>query len=129
MDWKATLAEIIAERRKELGERPSLDEMIALRVGELSADERERLLERAAWDPEVARELLDVIRFPDLGHGETPPEDDADQDRSWQVMRAKLRSEGLLPEVSAAPAPAPPPPRARVWDWLPMAASFAAGLA
>lgn len=130
MDWKATLAEIMAERRQELGERPSTDEMIALRAGELSEEERERLLERASWDPEVARELFDLIRFPELPDGEAAPANDLGLDQRWQALRARLLSEGILPGTQQPPPEASPPPeRARNRAWFPMAASFAAGVA
>jgi len=104
MDWKATLADAMAERRRELGERPSTEELIALRAGELSDDERERLIEHAAWDPDVARELFDLLRFPALPDGEAEVSAAGPaQDRSWQALRARLRSEGVLPESAAPP--------------------------
>jgi hypothetical protein len=129
MDWKATLAEILAERRQELGERPTTDEMIALCAGELSGNERERLLERASWDPKVARELFDLIRFPDLADGEAPFGDDAGLKRRWQAMQTRLRAEGLLPGIQVAPEPSPQPRRAFARAWLLITASFAAGVA
>ncbi len=132
MDWKATLAEIVSDRQRQLGERPSMEQMFALRAGELSEAERDRLLERAAWDPEVARELFDLMCFPDLPRGGKAKEavgNDAGLDQRWQALRARLRSEGILPEMPSRAAPSPEPQRVRVWRWLPMAASFAAGLA
>jgi hypothetical protein len=125
MDWKATLAEIAAERRHETGERPSMDEMIALRSGELSEEARERLLERASWDPEVARELFDLIRFPEL-EDEAAPAEDPGTGQRWQALRARLLSEGILP--GSATPPSPRLLRDLVRARLPLAASFAAGV-
>ncbi len=129
MDWKTTLAEIIGERRQALGERPSTDQMIALHAGELSAAERERLLERAAWDPGVASELFDLMRFPDPADRQAPFENDAGLDRRWQAMRTRLQAEGILPGVQVAAEPSPQPRRSFARAWLPITASFAAGVA
>lgn len=123
MDWKATLEEILADRRRQLGERPSEDEVVAFSAGELSDDERERLLEHAAVDPEVARELFDALRFPEVSGDESlEPEADGVDER-WQSLRRRLVAEGDLPvKLSAAPVP---PRRAA---WLPLAAMFVLGV-
>ncbi len=121
MDWKATLEEILAERRQELAESPSIDDFIALRAGELSDDERRRLLEHAAVDPEVGRELFDVLRFPS---DDSPVPDEEGVGERWQALRERLVEEGDLPAKDAAPAPASRRPR-----WLPLAAMFLLGVA
>lgn len=131
MDWKATLADVMAERRRELGERPSMEELVALRTGELPDEERERLIEYASWDPDVARELFDLQRFPELAGGAAGTTGGPDQDRRWwQRLRAQLQEEGILPPAAPALAPEAEPSPAR-WpfrlSWLPLAAAFAAG--
>lgn len=127
-DWKATLAEVMAKRRRELGERPSTGELVALLAGELSRGERERLLDRAAWDPEVARDLRELLHLLEPADGEVGPGKDADLDRRWQAMRSRLVAERVLPPTPVL-QPAPPElPRARSWRWLPLAASFAVGV-
>ncbi len=130
MDWKATLEEILAERRQELGEPPSLDDLVALRAGELSDDERHRLLEHASVDPEVSRELFDVLRFPRPSSGEDTEADEhveADEEGAgerWQALRQRLVKEGDLPARPTEPVPAP----SRL-HWLPLAAMFLFGVA
>lgn len=123
MDWKATLEEILAERRQRLGERPSADDFIALRAGELADDERERLLEYAAVDPEVGQELFDVLRFPELSDDDPALSEDgldeAGVDERWRALRDRL------------PMPLPvsvPMPVSRRYRWLPLAAMFLLGV-
>ncbi len=127
MDWKATLEEILAERRQRLGERPSIDDFIALRAGELSDDRRQRLLEHASVDPEVGRELFDVLGFPELAGDDRPDENGVDQ--RWQALRERLVAAGDLPAVA---------PEEGKWGWfprrgttaaLPLAAMFILGVA
>ncbi len=124
MDWKATLEEILVERRQELGEPPSADAFVALRAGELSDDERRRLLEHASVDPEVARELFDVLRFPEPGDDEDPALDEQGVGERWQALRERLIREGDLPANDEAPVPGP-----RRVAWLPLAAMFLLGVA
>ena len=128
MDWKATLEEILAERRQELGDPPAIDDLIALRAGELSDAERSELLEHAAVDPEVARELFDVLRFPQSGDEELPGEERAPDEEPaakagveerWQALRERLVEEGDLPSRPASP---------RRRAWLPLAAMFLLGV-
>ncbi len=130
MDWKATLEEILAERRQKLGEPPSTDDFIALRANELSDDERRQLLEHASVDPEVARELFDVLRRPGGAQAQRRPEASGDESPAdedgvgerWQAFRERLVAEGDLPVKDAVPAPS------RV-GWLPLAAMFLLGIA
>lgn len=112
MSWKAVFEEVVADRRRAMGERPSLDELVDLREGRLSADARERVLERAAVDPEVARELLDVLDYPAL----SPADGEADAERKaerWRRFRARQvesreaagKGEGAPGEVVRWPRP------------------------
>ena len=121
MDWKATIEKILAERRAEMGERPSPTDFAALREGALSETERENLLERAAVDPEVASELFDVLAFPNVPR----EEDDSDPERRWQVFRERIRREGSPP--GTAKRPLPEPLHAPRRSWLALAASFVLG--
>ncbi len=130
MDWKATLEEILAERRQELGEPPSIDDFIALRAGELLDDDRRRLLEHAAVNPEVSSELFDVLRFPEPSGDEDPAADEDGVVERWQALRRRLEAAGDLP---ARPVPTTPPegtePGRRRIAWLPLAAMFLLGIA
>ncbi len=123
MEWKTILEEILAERRQQLGEPPSTDDFIALRAGELSDDERERLLEHASVDPEAARELLGVLRFPEPSGDEDPGDDEIGVRQRWQDLRERLVAEG---DFSTTPAPVPVPKRS---VWWPLAAMFVLGVA
>lgn len=134
MDWKATLEEILAERRQKLGGVPSIDDFIALRAGELSEDDRRQLLEHASVDPEVARELFDVLGFPESSDDESTAEEDGVGER-WQALRQRLVAEGDLPvKDSASSAPSRPVPREGAMPapsrpgWLPLAAMFFLGV-
>lgn len=131
MSWKAIVEEVIADRRRAMGERPSLDELIELREGRLSADARERVLERAAVDPEVAGELLDVLDYPAL------PLADGEPDAEWKTerwRRFKERSGEEAGESEIAPGEVVPWPRAAdrrpeatSSPWMKMAATFLVG--
>ncbi len=126
MDWKATLEEILAERRQQLGESPSTLELIALRAGEVSDDERRRLLELAATDPEVAHELLGVLRFPETVDDDADRLADVDDregvDERWQTLRDRMIAEGDLPTAAAAQPVASSKPHS---GWLQLAAALA----
>lgn len=124
MDWKTTLEEILAERRQRFGERPTVDELIALRAGELPEEDHQRLLEHAAVDREVARELFDVLRFPERSGDEDPGPEERGVGRRWRALRARLVAEGDLPAKDVASRPAPRRP-----VWLPLAAMFLLGVA
>ncbi len=129
MNWEATVEEILVERRQRFGKRPSTDEMIALRAGELSDEERQRLLEHASVDPDVARDLLDLLRFPEMPAGEEPPDEGEGLDDRWQALRKRLVTEGYLPEDDPAPTPVPVPVPIGTRILLPLAASFLIGVA
>ncbi len=124
MDWRATLEEILAERRRRFGEPPAEEDLIALRAGELADDDRRRLLEHAAVDPEVARELFAVLRFPEADD-DSPEADESGVGRRWRALRDRLETEGDLP---AEEAPLPPVPLPRRPAWLPLAAMFLLGV-
>ncbi len=139
MDWKTTLEEILAERRQQLGEPPSIDDFIALRAGELSGDRRRRLLEHASLDPEVGRELFDVLRFPEQSGDESPAADEDVLEGRWQALRERLVAAGDLPEDAPPPTvfpsagphvsgPAIPAVGAAPARW-PLAAMFILGVA
>ncbi len=109
-------------RRIQLAEllpAPPVDDMIALRAGELSDAERSALLEHASVDPEVARELFGVLRFPEPGGDEVGESDEDGVGERWRVLRERLRAEGDLPVRTSAP---------RRVAWLPLAAMFVLGV-
>lgn len=91
----------------------SPDELLRFRSGEMEAEEREQLLERAAVSPEVARALLDTRRFPDVDPADERDRlSDEDVSRQWQRFQERLRTAppsqpGPHEEV---PIPAEPPP-------------------
>ena len=90
MSSKAILQEVITDMRQAMGERPSLEMLIRLREGRLSEEEREQVLERAAVDPEFAKELLDVLDFPN-----TPAEEDEEQDEELRELRRQAISRAI----------------------------------
>lgn len=132
MSWKSTLEDVIAHRRRAMGDPPSLDELIDLRQGRLSADQRERVLERAAVDPEVAQDLLDIVDYPNLPSADDEPDGERRAER-WRRFQERLRAEdpdpfgqgsadpGELPQVLGRSAAARRP------RWLGVAASLAIG--
>jgi hypothetical protein len=128
MEWRNAIAEIVAEHRRALAERPSKDELIAFHAGGLSEEDRERVLDHASWNPEVARDLVALIRFPEPPGDAAAPASDPGLDRRWGALRARLLAEGLLPET-APTEPSPDSGRVRFWARLRLVAAFAAGAA
>ena len=71
--------------------------------------------------------LLSLLERSDLAL--IVPAGEPDLGRRWQAMRARLLSEGILPEIQAKSELAREPQRARARIWLRMAAAFASGVA
>ena len=92
MAEKTDLLTPLLETRRRRSARPALETLIDLREGRLSDDERERVLERAAVDPEVARELLDTLDYPALPQEEDEPGDERRAKR-WRRFRERLSEE------------------------------------
>ena len=63
-DLKAVFDQMTAEERQRLPEPPTVEEMLAYRRGELSADEESRVRELLICYPELLRAQLRRIRGP-----------------------------------------------------------------
>ncbi len=113
MEWKATVEQILARRRDRLGPA-SLEEVFTLHdvsrdEVHLSEGDRARLLDRICADPDAARQLLSLLRFPELptdytGEGEEEDRvESANVGQRWQAFRDHLVAIG---EVDGHPGPA-----------------------
>ena len=87
------LAALAKDERSRLGEPPTVEQLVALRDGELPEAEADRLRARLAVDPERAALYLELKRFAQgSGPGEATPgfDTDADVDEAWRELVPKL---------------------------------------
>ncbi len=130
MGWRATIEEYLIRRQRERGDPASMEEILHLHDAlegevEVSPEERQRLLERTSVDPEAARRLLHLLRFPDLPEGSEDPLAPDEVEERWSRFRDRLVSAGKLEPVPH-PATPTPSPSMRFRSW-PLAASFLVG--
>ncbi len=90
------LAALAAAERQRLGEPPSLERLRALRDGELSSEEADRIRDRLAIDPELAAVYLELTGD---SVAETQPIDEPDDllevdvDDAWRKLSPRLDRE------------------------------------
>ena len=84
------LAALADDERRRLGEPPTLEQLAALRDGELPEDEADRLRARLAVDPESAELYLELERFAAAAGEGAPGESAADVDEAWRELSARL---------------------------------------
>ncbi len=102
-DLKAAVRTILATKRAGTA-TVSPDELLRFRSGRMEDEERERLLERAATSPEVARALLDARHFPEVEPIEERhrvSEDDVS--RQWQRFQERLGVPPGTPQEERTP--------------------------
>ncbi len=93
----------MAAKRRELGEPPTPEELLAYRDGSLAPAERERLEARIAVYPDAARALADLAAFPDIEPAPGVPDISEEEVAArWQTFRQRLAE--LPPPQPAAPA-------------------------
>lgn len=102
-DLKKALAGIRAAKRRELGEAPTPEELLAYRDGLLDAAARESVEARIAVYPEAALALADLAAFPDVAPAPGTPElSDEEVAARWRAFRPKLdESPRSMPSPSA----------------------------
>lgn len=99
MNPSTTLGKALAEHRERLGEPVTSEELMqlhdaALASESLSEEERIQRLDRVAADPEAARKLRVLMRFP-----EASAEEEAEGvDERWLAFKARLSSPDARPE-------------------------------
>ena len=127
-EWETTLSQVLKERRETLGDAPSLETMLALREGTLKPQERAQLLERAAVDPVVARQLFGILMFPRLESSSS--EEDLTEERLDELFEAFRERTGMAQApVALSRLPSPPQqPPGHAPQWLPLAAAFFLGV-
>lgn len=96
-DFRRALEGIRAAKRRELGEPPTPEELLAYRDGRLDAAAREVVEAKIAVYPEAARALADLAVIPDI-EPEPPELSDEDIEARWQAVR---------PRLTARPQPSP----------------------
>ena len=90
-DFAKALKAIMAAKRKELGEPPTPEELLAYRDGRLDPGERERMEARIAVHPDAARALADLAAFPAIEPAPGTPElTDGDLDARWKAFRQRV---------------------------------------
>ena len=92
-DLSAAGEAIMARKRKELGDPPTPEELLAYRDGRLDPVARERLESKVAVHPDAARALADLAAFPDVEPGPGVPDlFDKDVDAGWNAFRGRLET-------------------------------------
>jgi hypothetical protein len=83
-DWQDANRELIAEQRRQLGDPPTADELLAYSRGELSESEEEEVRDRLVAYPELAR--MYAAPFPEEGDvvSENQQHDD------WNALQRRL---------------------------------------
>lgn len=120
-DLRASLEALMAAKRDKPGEPPTPEDLLAYRDGRLTAEQRRRVEQKIAGDPDAGRALQDLAAFPEVVPAPGTPElSDEEIGARWQAFRARL---GELPPPLAAPVPpvALEPPREERAPALPSA--------
>ena len=88
------LAALAEEERQRLGERPGVEQLVALRKGELTEERAERIRDRLAVDPELASIYLDLKRGADRGSSSVDAaernDSEAEVDAAWRKLLPRL---------------------------------------
>ncbi|HXO22486.1 MAG TPA: hypothetical protein VOA87_21405 [Thermoanaerobaculia bacterium] len=89
-EWTAAYDELSAAGRRELGEPPSEEELLAYERGELSEAEAARVRKLLVYYPELVR-ALEPFPFPYEGKpGDAGYLSDEEQEQDWASLRARL---------------------------------------
>jgi hypothetical protein len=120
---------VLAARRPRGEDHPTLQELVAYRAGELSAEGDDRIQEHLTQCRECAQLLLDLAEFEQFP---PPPEEmgpvDARAETAWQRLRSRLREEEE-PEEEAPVLQHRSRPRVALWRRPAIPWALAAGLA
>lgn len=125
-----TLEALMAERRRELGDPPTPEELLDYRDGRLSEERRTEIEAKLGAFPDAARALADLAAFPEVEPAPGVPElSDEDVKDRWLGFRKRLETkETTAPvrRIDEARQPAPPPSSPTpLPQWLPVAAILA----
>lgn len=113
-DLRASLEALVVPRRDRLGGPATPEELIAWRDDALDEEERRRIGEKIAADPDAARALADLAAFPEVAPAPGTTElSDEDVDAHWQAFRAQLAELPPPPMVHRTPESAPAPRAAK----------------
>ena len=131
MEQKSSFAQILSRHREQLGGPVSLEDVFTLHdltLGEIELSEEERsvLLERVSADPEAAKHLLNLMRFPNSGSEGAEAAEPLDA--RWAAFRQRILTDSESEGVSRrSPVDSRPssPTGPRIW---PLAASFVLGV-
>jgi hypothetical protein len=90
-DFDRALEAIVAEKREQLGEPPTPEELLAYLDGELDDAARQVIEAKIAVYPDAARALADLASFPDVepAPGTVEPTDE-EIAATWHVLRHRL---------------------------------------
>ncbi|HVG23184.1 MAG TPA: hypothetical protein VND45_03440 [Thermoanaerobaculia bacterium] len=97
-DWQAVHAQLLAERRRKLGDPPTVEEMMAYTRGELSRDEEERVRALLVSYPELLRAVTAEVPDDDAVPGDPYHLPDDVVSRQWNAFQERVRPD-RTPEV------------------------------
>lgn len=90
-DWDAVHDELAEERRRELGEPPTLEESRAFFAGTLPPEDEARVRELLIWNPDLARALVEPIPDERAMPGEPGFVSEVELERRWKALRTRMR--------------------------------------
>ncbi len=112
-ELRATLGEIVEERRRDLGAHPTPEELVAYRAGELSDAEGGRLQEHLVLCPECLELFLDSQCFRDPAFGTGRLTSETEVAAAWKGMRREAAPKAgatvLRGRFRRFPGPSSPP--------------------
>ncbi len=89
-EWQEANRELMAEQRRQLGEPPTAEEMLAFNRGELSEAEEERIRDLIVAYPELARMFCEPV--PEApGQGDEDAVSPQQVAASWNALQQRLR--------------------------------------
>ena len=87
-DWQDANRELIADQRRQFGDPPTAEELLAYSRGELSESEEEQVRDRLVAYPELAR--MYAAPFPEEGEGVS----ELQQRDDWSLLQRRLGHPG-----------------------------------
>jgi hypothetical protein len=94
LDWQAVHAQLLAERRRRLGDPPTVEEMLAYSRGELSQEDEERVRALLVSYPELLRALGADFTDDDVQPGDPDYLPEEAVTRQWNDFQKRMGGRG-----------------------------------
>jgi hypothetical protein len=94
LDWQAVHAQLLAERRRRLGDPPTVEEMLAYSRGELSQEDEERVRALLVSYPELLRALNADFDDDDAQPGDPDYFSEEAVTRQWNEFQQRVGRRG-----------------------------------